>query len=237
MTPERLAAIVTSLNRRQPDLTVIMENVVKPHNLAAVARTSDAVGALDIHAITRRKSIKLTQMSAGGVRKWITVKTHPDTRSGIDHLKQKGFQVVATHLSDQTVDYREIDYTRPTAILVGEELEGISEEALRLSDASVSVPMVGLVQSLNVSVASALLLYEAYRQRQAAGLYDQRRIDDDTYYRLLFEWCHPIVTRYCKQKNIPYPKINDQAEIIEPLADSTTYTEDGFVDWMRKKNL
>lgn len=237
MTPERLKAIVHSLNRRQPDLTVIMENVIKPHNLAAVARTSDAVGALDIHAITQRKSIKLTQMSAGGVKKWISVKTHPDTQSGIDHLKQQGFQIVATHLSEDTKDYREIDYTKPTALLVGEELEGITEQALSLSDECVSIPMVGLVQSLNVSVASALLLYEACRQREAAGMYDERRLDDETYYRLLFEWCHPVVTRYCKLKKIPYPKINDQADIIEPLANSTTYTEDGFADWMRKKNL
>ena len=237
MTPERLQAIITSLNQRQPDLTVMMENIIKPHNLAAVARTSDAVGALDIHAITPRKSIKLSQMSAGGVKKWISVKTHKDTESGIDFLKQQGFQIIATHLSEQTKDYRDIDYTQPTAILVGEELEGITEQALSLSDECVAIPMAGLVQSLNVSVASALLLYEAYRQREATGMYDQRRIDDVTYYRLLFEWCHPIVTRYCKRRKIPYPKINDQAEIIEPLADSTTYTEDGFADWIKKKNL
>ena len=93
------------------------------------------------------------------------------------------------------------------------------------------------MQSLNVSFAAALLLYEAYHQRNAAGMYDERRIDDELYQRLLFEWCHPVITRYCKQKKIPYPEINDQAEIIEPLADSTTYSEDGFVDWARKKNL
>ncbi|MCW9005025.1 MAG: tRNA (guanosine(18)-2'-O)-methyltransferase TrmH, partial [Gammaproteobacteria bacterium] len=216
MTPERLQAIITSLNQRQPDLTVIMENVIKPHNLAAVARTSDAVGALDIHAITPRRSIKLTQMSAGGIKKWITVNTHIDTATGITHLKQQGFQIVATRLSETAKDYREIDYTKPTAILVGEELEGISEQALMLSDEHVTIPMAGLVQSLNVSVASALLLYEAYRQRDAAGMYDERRINDELYQRLLFEWCHPIVTRYCKQKKIPYPEINQQAEIIEP---------------------
>ena len=237
MTPERLEAIITSLNQRQPDLTVIMENVIKPHNLAAVARTSDAVGALDIHAITPRRSIKLTQMSAGGIKKWITVNTHIDTATGVTHLKQQGFQIVATCLSEAAKDYREIDYTKPTAILVGEELEGLSEQALMLSDEYVTIPMAGLVQSLNVSVASALLLYEAYRQRDAAGMYDQRRIDDDTYYTLLFEWCHPIVTRYCKQRKLPYPRINEQAEIIEPLADSTTYTEDDFADWLRKKKL
>ena len=237
MTPERLQAIVTSLNRRQPDLTVIMENVIKPHNLAAVARTSDAVGALDIHAVTPRKSMKLTQMSAGGIKKWITVHTHRDTRSGLECLKQQGLQIVATHLSGDAKDYREIDYTRPTAILVGEELEGISEEALNLADEKVTIPMLGLVQSLNVSVAAALILFEASHQRNAAGMYDERRIDDALYQRLLFEWCHPIVTRYCKQKKIPYPEINEQAEIIEPLADSTTYTDDDFAIWLRKKNL
>ncbi len=237
MTPERLETILACLNQRQPDLTVIMENVVKPHNLAAVARTADAVGVHEIHAITERTSLRLTQMAAGGVKKYVSIMKHAATDEGIGYLKDRGFQVVATHLSDNAKDYREIDYTQPTAVLVGTELEGISEQALELADECITIPMCGLVQSLNVSVAAALILYEAYHQKVRVGHYAKRRLDEETFFKYLFEWCHPQVARYCKQKHIPYPKINEQAELLEPVADSTTYTDDGFIDWLRKKEM
>jgi tRNA (guanosine-2'-O-)-methyltransferase len=164
MTRERLAIIKQSLNRRQTDLTVVMENVRKPHNLAVVARTLEAVGGLEIHAITELTSIRLIQMSAGGTKKWMKVSKHPSTEDCLYHLKQQGFQIIATSLCESTKDYRDIDYTKPTVIMVGEELEGISEQAKQMADENISIPMVGMVQSLNVSVASALVLYEAYHQ-------------------------------------------------------------------------
>ena len=234
MTPERLANIKQGLERRQHDLTVIMEGVRKPHNLAAVGRTLEAVGGLDIHAITELSSIRLSQMAAGGIRRWISVKKHTSTEQGLSSLKASGYQVIATTLSPDSLDYREVDYTRPTAILVGEELEGISDKAVQLADSKIIIPIVGMVQSLNVSVASALVLYEAYRQRDAAGMYDKRSLDDETYFRLLFEACHPRVANYCRNKNIPYPAIDEDAEILEPVADSTTYSEDDFAAWIKK---
>lgn len=211
----------------------MMENVTRPHNLAAVARTADAIGLLDIHAVTERKSIKLTSMSASGVKKWISVHTHTDTETGIHSLKQQGMQIVSSSLNDKALDYREIDYTQPTAIIMGTEREGTSERAIELSDAHVFIPMSGLVQSLNVSVASALILYEAYRQRLAAGKYETRQLDDARYFKLLFEWCHPKIARYCQQKKLPYPKINEQAEILEAIADSTTHSDDSFTEWLK----
>lgn len=215
----------------------MMENVTKPHNLAAVARTSDAIGLLDIHAITQRKSIKLTSMSASGVKKWISVHTHPDTDSGIKHLRQQGLQIVSSCLNETAIDYRQFDYTKPTAIIMGTEREGTSDIAINQSDSHIYIPMNGLVQSLNVSVASALILYEAYRQRQAAGMYDTRQLDNERFLTLLFEWYHPKIARYCKQKRIPYPRINEQAEILEPIADSTTHTEQNYSEWLSQQQL
>lgn len=234
MTPERLEIIKSSLDRRQTDLTVVMENVRKPHNLAAVARTLEAIGGLEIHAITELTSIRLTQMSAGGTKKWIRVSKHPNTDQGLKLLKQQGFQIVATSLSENSKDYREIDYTKPTAILVGEELEGISEQAISMADEKISIPMIGMVQSLNVSVASALVLYEAYHQRMAAGMYDSRSLDKETYMTLLFEACHPKIANCCQQKRIPYPAINEDAEILEPLLGSQAYSGSSFAEWMNK---
>ncbi len=233
MLTERLATIRKSLDHRQPDLTVIMENVRKPHNLAAVARTLEAVGGLEIHAITQRTSIQLTQLASGGVRKWVPVQLHASTRSGIRHLQHAGFQVIATVPGEASNDYRDIDYTQPTAILVGEELEGISEEAIELADTQVSIPIVGLVQSLNVSIATALILYEAYRQREAAGYYQQRRLDDDRYRNLLFEACHPKVANYCKRKALPYPAMDEAGNIVEAVADSHTHSDASLGDWLK----
>jgi len=216
MTPERLAIIKASLDRRQTDLTVMMENVRKPHNLAAVARTLEAVGGLEIHAITELTSIRLTQMSAGGTKKWIKVTKHPSTEQGLMHLKRQGFQIIATSLCENSKDYREVDYTRPTAILVGEELEGISEQALQLADENISIPMTGMVQSLNVSVASALVL---------------------TYMTLLFEACHPKIANCCQQKRIPYPAIDDDAQILEPMLGSLANSDNNFSEWIKENKI
>ncbi|MDH5710597.1 MAG: tRNA (guanosine(18)-2'-O)-methyltransferase TrmH [Gammaproteobacteria bacterium] len=234
MTPERLETIKATLARRQLDLTVVMENVRKPHNLAAVGRTLEAVGGLQIHAITQLTSLRLSQMAASGIRRWLKLVKHPTTEQGIQHLKQQGLQIVATSLCKTSKDFREADYTRPTAILVGEELEGISEQAIAMADEHVTIPMMGFVQSLNVSVASALVLYEAYRQRSVAGMYDERRLDDDIYQALLFEACHPKVAEYCRQKKLPYPVMDENGKIVEPIADSQTYTDDTFADWIKR---
>ncbi len=240
MTPERLATIKASLDKRQTDLTVVMENVRKPHNLAAVARTLEAVGGLEIHAITALTSIRLTQLSAGGTKKWIKVSKHPDTDQGLNYLKQQGFQIIATSLCKNAKDYREIDYTKPSAILVGEELEGISEQAQQMADENISIPMTGMVQSLNVSVASALILYEAYHQRMAAGRYERRSLDEETYQTLLFEACHPKIANRCKQQRIPYPAIDENARILEPVLGSNMCLSDdldgSFSDWTKKNN-
>lgn len=234
MTPERLATIKASLDSRQTDLTVVMENVRKPHNLAAVARTLEAVGGLEIHAITELTSIRLTQMSAGGTKKWIKVSKHPGTEQGLSYLKQQGFQIVATSLNENSKDYRDIDYTKPTAIMVGEELEGISEQAIQLADENISIPMIGMVQSLNVSVASALVLYEAYHQRMAAGLYESRSLDDETYMRLLFEACHPKIANCCLQNSLPYPTMDENGKILESLHGSKTRSDESFEQWIKK---
>ncbi len=234
MSKQRLTTIKACLDKRQTDLTVIMENVRKPHNLAAVARTLEAVGGLNIHAVSDKPSIRLTQMAAGGIRKWVEVVNHDDIKEGIRHLKQQGYQVIATTLSAGAKDYREIDYTGPTAVLVGEELEGISRQAVQLADQIITIPMAGMVQSLNVSVASALVLYEAYHQRNRAGMYDHRSLDNKEYQRLLFKACHRKIANYCDNKRLPYPAIDENAEILEPVAGSQGGSDDDFSMWVKK---
>lgn len=219
MNNHRFQRLTDVLNRRQADLTVVMDNVHKPHNLAAIARTCDAVGILEVQAVSSSSSIRLSQKAAGGCKQWVSVKTHKTIPAAYGHLRQQGFQIYAAHFDQQARDFRQLDYTLPTAIVVGAELDGISATALDLCDGTIIIPMVGMVQSLNVSVATALILFEAQRQRQAAGMYNFPRLDQHTYQQRLFEWLHPKVAVYCQKHQLSYPRIDKNGEIIEPLAD------------------
>jgi len=214
MTPERLQRINTMLDKRQPDLTVCMEGVHKTNNLAAVVRTCDAIGVSDVHAVWKSEEAEVRGGSAAGSQNWIDVHNYHQTTEAIATLKAQGMQVLVTNLSDSAVDYREIDYTKPTAIILGQEKFGASKAALALADQDIVIPMVGMVQSLNVSVACSVVLYEAQRQRQMAGMYDKPRLSNERRQRTLFEGGHPIFAEACQRKGLPYPKIDDDGQII-----------------------
>jgi tRNA (guanosine-2'-O-)-methyltransferase len=214
MTPERFEKISRILNQRQMDLTVLMEHVSTPHNIAAIARTCDSVGVFEAHAVTDMPKIDLKQRAASGSRKWVGIRVHDTLEDAVAVLRAKGCQILCAHLDDHARDFRAVDYTIPTAIVVGSELTGISEKAMSLSDGSIVIPMMGMIQSLNVSVATALILYEAQRQRMAAGLYDNRHMDDETYERLMFEWGYPRLMAYYKKNNKAYPALDDSGYIL-----------------------
>lgn len=215
MSPERFTRITSMLAHRQPELTVFLERVHKPHNLAAIVRTADAVGVSDVHATWEDKKMKLAgNKSATGSQNWVTVHSHNSTVDAIQALRDQGMQIIATNLSDTAIDFREVDYSIPTAVILGQEKTGISDEALALADQDVIIPMVGMCQSLNVSVASALILYEAQRQRELAGMYNgEIRLPDEEVHRILFEGGHPIFTKLCKEKKLPYPPLDDEGQI------------------------
>jgi tRNA (guanosine-2'-O-)-methyltransferase len=213
MTPERYAKLKRVLAARQPDLTVLMENVHKSHNIAAILRTCDATGVFQANGVSDEGEIERHHMVSGGSRKWVDVRLHPDIGTACERLRFRGHQILAAHLSQEARDYRDFDYTRPTAFLLGSELWGVTTEAARLADAHVVVPMEGLVSSLNVSVAAALLLYEARRQREAAGLYRENRLPPETFRRVLFEWSHPDIAQRCRERGLPYPALTDDGDL------------------------
>ena len=214
MTPERHQRIKDVLDKRQPDLTVCMEGVHKTHNLAAVVRTCDAVGVSDVHAVWKNEQMRLSGGSAAGSQNWIDVHNYTNTEDAITALKKQNMQVLVTNLSDHAVDFREVDYTQPTAIILGQEKFGASEIALEMADQDIVIPMVGMVQSLNVSVACAVVLYEAQRQRQQAGLYNEPRLCEERRQRVLFEGGHPIFAEACNRKGLPYPAIDEDGQIV-----------------------
>jgi tRNA (guanosine-2'-O-)-methyltransferase len=214
MTPERHQRILQVLDKRQPGLTVCMEGVHKTHNLAAVVRTCDAIGVSDVHAVWKNERMRLSGGSAAGSQNWIDVHNYDQTEQAIAALKKQNMQVLVTNLSDTAVDFREIDYTKPTAIILGQEKFGASQVALDLADQDIVIPMVGMVQSLNVSVACSVVLYEAQRQRQLAGMYDTPRLSEKRRQRVLFEGGHPIFAKACMRKGLPYPHIDQQGQIV-----------------------
>jgi len=214
MTPKRHQRIKDMLDKRQPDLTVCMEGIHKTHNLAAVVRTCDAIGVSDVHAVWKNETMEVLGGSAAGSQNWIDVHDYNQTEDAINALRAQGMQVLVTNLSDTAVDFREIDYTKPTAIVLGQEKFGASDVALAMADQDIVVPMVGMVQSLNVSVACSIVLYEAQRQRQLAGMYDLPRISHQRRQRFLFEGGHPIFAQACQRKGLPYPEIDEEGQIV-----------------------
>lgn len=216
MNPERYQRIQTVLKARQPDLTLCLEEVHKPNNVSAVIRTADAAGVHKIHAVWPNEQMRTLSHTSAGARNWVEVETHSNIDSAVTQLKQQEMQILATNLSDNAGDFREIDYTKPTAIILGGEKHGISSHALSLADQDIIIPMVGMVQSLNVSVASALILFEAQRQRQLAGMYDRdvSALSEHVIHTTLFERGHPVLAKVAKRKKLPYPPLDDAGQIV-----------------------
>lgn len=202
------------LAQRQPDLTVLAESLHKPRNFSAIVRTCDAVGLNDLHAVPDSDGLAIHWKTSQGAEKWVNVHSHDSLDSACGHLRERGFQLIAAHLSDQATDYRDLDYTVPTALIVGTELFGASPEALAAADHQVMIPMMGVTQSLNVSVACAIVLYEALRQRQAAGMYGKLRLDGKLLEKQRFEWLHPAVAKFCQERHLEYPELNEDGDII-----------------------
>lgn len=215
MTPQRFARLKRILDQRQPDLTVVADGVHKSHNVSAVLRTCDAVGVRRLHAITASGTMTKHHMIAGGSKRWVDVRAHRSIDAAYAELRNAGFTILVAHAGAGSIDYRDADYTGPTAIVLGAELTGPSEIAVAEADRTIAIPMHGMVESLNVSVAAAIVLYEAERQKRAAGHYEERKIVEPEYSTTLFEWAHPDIARRCRQAGLDYPALSATGDVIE----------------------
>ena len=215
MTPERFARLKHVLAGRQPDLTVVADGVHKSHNVSAILRTCDATGVRTLHAVTSSGGMTKHHMVAGGSKRWVDVVTHQSILGAYAKLRSDGFAIFVAHGIEGAIDYRECDYTARTAVVLGAELAGPSDAAIADADACIAVPMHGMVESLNVSVAAAVILYEAQRQKAAAGHYEQCKVAEPEYSATLFEWAHPDIARRCREAGLPYPAMSDDGDLIE----------------------
>lgn len=190
MTPERYEKLVNVLHQRQPDLTVVLENVFDPHNISAVMRTCDAVGIHEIFVLNTRIPIhkKFGPRSSSSADKWITVNQFTDLEECIREVRTRYDRLFTTHLSGDTVSLFDLDLTQRTALVFGNEHSGCSNEIIAKADGNFLIPQVGIIQSLNISVACAVSIYEAYRQKKAAGHYSQPRLDESHSRKLMAAW-------------------------------------------------
>lgn len=190
MTPERTEKLTSVLNKRQPDITIVLENVFDPHNISAVMRTCDAVGVQEIYILNTKipRHKKWGPRSSSSAAKWLTIHQYENAEECFSSLRKRYSSILTTHLGSDSVSLHQLDFTKSIALVFGNEHSGVSEEIRDLADGNFLVPQAGIIQSLNISVACAVTLYEAYRQKELAGHYAQRKLDDARYEELLKEW-------------------------------------------------
>ncbi len=219
LLPRRFERLKSVLNCRMANLSVLLEEVEKPHNLSAILRSCDAVGLIDVHAISKKDRPHTFNSTAQGSQKWIRLHTHKNIEVGVSNLKEKGFKLIGTSISEASTDYRECDFTGSTAFVLGAEKWGLTNNAESLMDQLIYIPMCGMVQSLNVSVAAAILLFEAFRQRKSAGILPQQGegLSEEEYKTILFEWAYPELANWCKKEKRNYPALSKKGEILENL--------------------
>jgi tRNA (guanosine-2'-O-)-methyltransferase len=190
MTSQRIEKLISVLNKRQPDITVVLENVFDPHNISAVMRTCDAVGVQEVYILNTKipRHKKWGPRSSSSAAKWLTVHQYENAEECFSSLRKRYSSILTTHLSSDAVSLHQLDFTKSIALVFGNEHSGVSDEIRTLADGNFMIPQVGIIQSLNISVACAVTLYEAFRQKSLAGHYDQRRLNDERYNELLHEW-------------------------------------------------
>jgi tRNA (guanosine-2'-O-)-methyltransferase len=175
--------------RRQSDLTVVLENIHDPHNVSAILRSCDAVGVLRVELLyTTEKFPRIGRKSSSSANKWLDRRPHRSVSACYATLRGEGFRICATHLGGVPVSLYALDLTGPVALVFGNEHRGVSEEAAAQADLTFHIPMMGMIQSLNVSVAAAVSLYETLRQRVAAGGYATPSLPAVERERLFSDW-------------------------------------------------
>ena len=193
MRPERLFRIRQVVKQRQRGITVVLENVHDPFNISAVLRSCDSVGIAEIYVLYTDprlqglRKLKLGTKTSGGAVKWVQVHVHYDLDECFSLVRQRYGRILATVLGERSISLYEMDFSKPTALLFGNEHKGVSPEAFSASDGSLYIPQMGMAKSLNISVACAVTLYEAMRQRMSKGFYGSKNPAPESYRQKLLD--------------------------------------------------
>jgi tRNA (guanosine-2'-O-)-methyltransferase len=188
-TEPRLNRLREVLERRQPDLTVVMENIHDPHNVSAILRSCDAAGVMKVQLVyTGTEFPDIGKKSSASAKKWVELRRFRSINECYGKLHEEGFKIFATRLAGESISLYKVGMTGKTAFVVGNEHEGVSEEAAGVADGIIRIPMFGMIRSLNVSVATAVILFEAVRQRIEAGQYAAPKLEESELETFLKEW-------------------------------------------------
>jgi tRNA (guanosine-2'-O-)-methyltransferase len=162
MTEERRARLEEVVARRSLYMVSVLENIYDRGNVSAVMRSAEAFGFLGMYLVDKPGTkFKAANRVTKGAEKWLDVRMHASPSSAVSDLKERGYQIWATDLNTpHTIDT--IDWKKPTAIVLGNEKDGVSEEMKSLCDGTFRIPMLGFSQSFNISVAAALIYYRAH---------------------------------------------------------------------------
>lgn len=189
VTRRRVERLQSAIEHRQPDLHLVIENVHDPHNVSAVLRTCDAVGVGVVHLVYSDGEFpRLGKASSASAWKWMEIERHSSIEVCYDSLRARHVRILATDLTDSAVSLYEADLASPAAIVFGNEHRGLTRDASEGADGNLVIPMVGLIQSLNISVACAVTLYEAMRQRLERGYYRAPRMTEEGVREKLRDW-------------------------------------------------
>lgn len=189
-TEKRLEKITRVIKSRQQSLTVVMENIHDPHNVSAIFRTCDAVGIPKVNLVYNFESFpRIGKKSSASAFKWVDKEKYKSIEECYADLRKDGFKIFASSLTDNSKNLYDLDLTQKVAIVVGNEHRGVSDTSAKLADEVFLIPQFGMVQSLNVSVATAVILYEAMRQRINKGMYKESKLDAKTLDKLIDNWC------------------------------------------------
>ena len=186
-TERRRDKMARVLQHRQPDLTLVLANIHDPHNVSAIYRSCDAFGVESVHLYYTNTAFPLLgRKSSASARKWVNTVRHRDENELKEALA--GWQILVTDCTPTARPLRSYDFTRPTAIVLGNEHSGVAPELASIATGEIYIPKYCMIQSFNVSVAAAIILAEASRQREAAGMYETCRYAEDVYQAKLADW-------------------------------------------------
>jgi tRNA (guanosine-2'-O-)-methyltransferase len=189
-TEERIKKITSVIKARQYSLRVVLENIHDPHNVSAILRTCDAVGIPKVDLLyTIEKFPKISRITSASANKWIEREKFTSVNECYDQLRKAGLKIFASSLAEGSKDIYSLNFTGKSAIVLGNEHRGVTNDAAKYADEVFYIPMYGMVQSLNVSVAAAVIFYEILRQRREKGMYKKSELEDSKLQKIIEEWC------------------------------------------------
>jgi tRNA (guanosine-2'-O-)-methyltransferase len=190
LTDKRKTLYKKVIAERTCHFTVVLEDISQPHNASAILRTCDIFGVQDLHTVENKYINRVSKYVAKGSQKWITSKRYKsdgnNTQICFDNLREKGYQIIATSPHNNSCLLQDFDISKKTAFVFGEETEGISDFVKENADGFLNIPMVGFTESLNISVAAAIILQDVTTKLRNSDL--DWHLSEEEKEMLYYDW-------------------------------------------------